>query len=657
MRNFERIVIKMIKKIFSYILVFICFFVYAILLVACGDEAKTTNASTTEEYEVGSVQNLEFEIFGEAGNESLYCSVVGYKTFYNDEKDNNIIIPSKYKGIPVRSIGESAFSECNSLTSVEIPSSVTNIEDYAFEHCYSLTNISISSSVTYIGDYAFDDCDKLQYNEYDNAYYLGNKENPYVVLIKVKDDGIEQCLINSNCRIIGEYAFEGCTSLTSVEIPATVTNIGDYAFKRCYKLTNITIPSSVTNMGDNVFDDCYKLQYNEYDNAYYLGNKENPYVVLIKVKNTDIEQCLISKNCRIIGDYAFYLCKSITGVEIPATVVSIGFFAFGYCSILSNIEISSNVTSIGGRAFEGCSRLASIEIPSKVASIGESAFYGCSSLTSIDIPSSVTKIRDSAFRGCSSLISIKIPSSITKIGDYAFCECIRLISVEIPSRVKSIGAFAFTFCNNLTNITIPEVVTMIGEGAFSCCNSLTSIIVAGNNLNYKSIDGNLYTIDEKELIQYAVGKQNKSFAIPSSVTSIGNFAFRECSNLINIEIPSSVTSIGKLAFSECSSLTNVEIPSKVTSIENWTFSGCDNLTNIIIPSSVRSIGDWGFNECGKLTTVFYTGNSEQWSSMYIFSANSDLTSATIYYYSEAKPTEAGNYWHYDENREIVIWTE
>ena len=189
---------------------------------------------------------------------------------------------------------------------------------------------------------------------------------------------------------------------------------------------------------------------------------------------------------------------------------------------------------------------------------------------------------------------------------------------------------------------------------FRYCDSLTSIIVDVSNEKYKSIDGNLYTKDGKTLIQYAIGKKDTSFIIPDGVTSIGNEAFYDCDSLTNITIPSSVTSIGDYAFYGCDSLTSITIPSSVTSIGWYAFYSCDSLTSITIPSSVTSIGNEAFVYCYNLTTVYYTGTESEWNAISIGSSNSNLSSATRYYYSETEPTTSGNFWHYVDG-EIVVW--
>ena len=301
--------------------------------------------------------------------------------------------------------------------------------------------------------------------------------------------------IPSSVTSIGEYAFDGCRSLTSINIPSSVTSIGEYAFHDCSSLPSINIPYSVTS----------------------------------------------------IGGRAFMCCRSLTSINIPSSMTSIEWSTFEGCSSLTSINIPSSVTSIDLQAFMGCSSLTSINIPSSVTSIGQSAFMGCSSLTSINIPSSVTSIDLQAFVDCSSLTSINIPSSVTSIGQSAFNGCSSLTSINIPSSVTSIGQSAFNGCSSLTSINIPSSVTSIEPSSFSGCSSLTAFTVDANNPNYCA-DGCMLFNKEKTTLITAVGSQ-KTYNIPSSVTSIGGGAFHDCSSLTSINIPSSVTSIGEYAFS------------------------------------------------------------------------------------------------------------
>ena len=215
---------------------------------------------------------------------------------------------------------------------------------------------------------------------------------------------------------------------------------------------------------------------------------------------------------------------------------------------------------------------------------------------------------------------------VTSIGRGAFWNCSSLTSVTIPDSVTSIGGYAFYFCSSLTSVTIPGSVTSIGVCAFSNCSGLTQINVAEKNAQYAAVDGVLFTKDKTTLICYPGGKIGE-YIVPSSVKTIGDYAFYECRSLTSVTIPDSVTSIGTYAFSSCSSLTSVTIPDSVTSIGEWAFSFCSSLTSITIPGSVTSIGGYAFYDCSSLTSV--TIPDSVTSIGYCAFYGSGLTSVTI----------------------------
>ena len=222
--------------------------------------------------------------------------------------------------------------------------------------------------------------------------------------------------------------------------------------------------------------------------------------------------------------------------------------------------------------------------------------------------------------------NVVIPDGVTSIGDAAFGNCRCLANITIPNGVTSIGEEAFKNCDSLTSITIPDSVTSIGDHAFYDCSSLTSINVADANRYYSDEDGGLFNKEKTELIRYPEGKSESTYAIPDSVTSIGDSAFSDCISLTSITIPDSVTSLGDHAFFKCDSLTSitigngvtsigcdafgsctslasVTIPESVTSLGEFAFSGCSRLASVTIPDSVTSIGDWAFSDCISLTSI------------------------------------------------------
>ena len=424
---------------------------------------------------------------------------------------------------------------------------------------------------------------------------------------------------------IGEEAFYGCISLTSVTIPDSVTSIGGSAFYNCKSLTSVTIPGSVTSIDKDAFCFCRSLT-----------------------------SVTIPDSVTSIGRYAFAYCESLTSVTIPDSVTSIGDYAFYGCESLTSVAIPDSVTCIGNCAFWKCSSLASVTIPDSVTSIGEYAFSDCKSLTSVTIPDSVTSISNYTFDSCTSLTSVTIPDSVTSIGEFAFRYCKSLTSVAIPNSVTSIGERAFSECTSLTSVTIPDSVTSIGVGAFASCTSLTGIWVAEGNSHYSSdASGVLFSKDKTTLVQcpgtlaacmipdsvtsivgyaFAGCTSLTNVTIPDSVTSIGSHAFSYCKSLTSVTIPDSVTSIGGSAFGNCTSLTSVTIPDSVTSIGDWAFSHCTSLTSVTIPDSVTSINWYAFYNCKSLTDVYYAGSEAQWKAISISSTgNDDLLNANIHY--------------------------
>ena len=322
---------------------------------------------------------------------------------FRNQNIKSYVIPSS-----VASIGDRAFSDCDSLSEIVIPSSVTSIGNSAFSSCYSLSEIVIPSSVTSIGDWAFSGCNSLS-----------------------------EIVIPSSVTSIGDCAFYSCDSLSEIVIPSSVTSIGNGAFAICRSLSEIVIPSSVISIGDCAFSRCLSLS-----------------------------EIVIPSSVASIGDRAFSDCDSLSEIVIPSSVTSIGDRAFSYCHSLSEIVIPSSVTSIGKGAFLGCNSLSEIVIPSSVTSIGDCAFSGCLSLSEIVIPSSVTSIDEGAFSGCRSLSEIVIPSSVTSIGDRAFSGCRSLSEIVIPSSVTSIGDWAFYDCKFPDNLK-QELISRFGGKIFS----------------------------------------------------------------------------------------------------------------------------------------------------------------------------------------------
>ena len=245
------------------------------------------------------------------------------------------------------------------------------------------------------------------------------------------------------------------------------------------------------------------------------------------------------------------------------------------------------------------STTGAITIPSSlggyaVTRIGEGAFVGCSRLTSMTIPDSVTSIGWYAISDCSGLTSVIIGNGVIRIEEFAFSGCGRLERVAIPDSVIEIERFVFAGCTNLASVTIGKGVASIGEAAFSSCCELQSFSVAAGNLNFRADSRMLLSYDGKTLISGV----NGSVMIPSTVTTIGDYAFYRYSGLTSVTMPNSVTRIGYKAFHACYEMTSVVIPPSVTVIGDYAFDGCCGLIGALtIPDGVRSIGHSVFHGC------------------------------------------------------------
>lgn len=583
---------------------------------------------------------------------------IAYKGFYGCASLKNIILPESIVEIDRNAFGNSG------VESVTLSEGISDIKDYAFSYCKNLKSITIPDSISSIADTAFEGTfiEEATVPAYALSYIKNDKLKHVTVFSDsvIHSDSLRDCKslvrvdLHDGVRIIANEAFYGCTDLKSITIPNNVTRIDDGAFEGCTGLTSITIPDMVTAIGSSAFLDCSSL--------------------------TEIT---IPSSVTRIGYNAFYGCSGLKRVSFIGSLEQWAKIKFAnetsnplssarslYINNQPICEIELDVEEISNFAFAG-SNIEKVFITDTVKKIPEDTFYSCENLKEITVADgneNYMSVDGNLYtKDGTTLIqyapnspkkAFSVPEGVTKICFHALMNA-ELDELKTPEGINftTFGSH-FPACPSLKKIIISNTAQI---DAYTLLNltKLKEIVVAEENENYTSIDGNLYTKDGKTLIQYASSKEDKSFVIPNGVTSIHSNAFKN-PYLDSITIPKSLTDIKEKAFSyielesfyvdesnpgyktvdgslftkdgktlikcACKKITNtfiipcgvteigdcafanstvesITIPYGVTRIRAFAFDSCERLKSITLPDTLTDIDFGAFNNCSSLTSV------------------------------------------------------
>lgn len=456
-------------------------------------------------------------------------TAIGEKAFYKCTSMTSIVLPEGLK-----SIKKDAFNGSNAFTEITLPNSLVEIKNYAFNNCKKLEAIVIPDGVEVINTYAFYNCIKMtSLTLGEGVKEINSSAFKYCELLKkvyfpknvskIASDAFGSCKALEEYDVDAENAtycaidkilysknksnlMKCPTALAgAVNVAAGTQVIDDEAFSGCTKVTEVTMPSSVTTIGASVFDGC-----------------------------TAMTKVNLNEGLQTIGEYAFDNATALTSIAIPNSVVSLGNSIFYYCMGLETVKIGSGVTTIGSAPFYRCTALKSIEVDGANANFEsvDGVLYSKDKTTLMaypnqraaqyDIIEGVYFIGNNAFYYCDNVTAVTMPNTVMTIGKEAFAECTKLESINFSTALQSIGEKSFSYCSALKNVELPEGLISIGNMAFNRATSVKSLVIPNS----------VVLVDEKAF-------QNctslKELTLGTGLTDLGKSAFYGCSKLNKID--------------------------------------------------------------------------------------------------------------------------
>ena len=604
-------------------------------------------------------------------------------TYCDLEATGSIVIPEAVEGCPVTAIGEYAFAWCENVTSVTIPASVTAVGVGAFCWMPALTGISADAKNTaYCSD---------------EKGVLFNKDK--TVLVQAPGGLSGAYTIPEGVTEIAGNAFAGCYRMSCVTVPLSVTGVGDEAFDGCQRLSDVYYPGSQAQLREiqwGVDNESLTEATIHYGIETPDDEPELPEVPDVTEPEEDVAYIYTVQD----GEATITGCTGelIGDVVIPEELDGYPVVAIGNSALqqeaMTSVVIPDSVISIGDYAFS-CSGLKTVVVPDSVVSIGKNVFSQCKDLEVAVLPEGIPAVPYGTFLECTKLEAVRIPMNVKTIEMHAFLECTNLKNLVLPSSVTEIAKDAFARCTYLRLIAFSENVQSIGAGAFDGCQNLNQVYYGGTQAQWAQItigERNSplsaatvhfeqempYGSEEPDMMDFLTfsdkGEEVKlsqcvptfggSMLIPEeyeqqAVTSISDWAFRDCVYMDMVLIPDTVTMIGESAFKNCLSMVLAYAGEGTETIQASAFANCVNLGAIFLPANLQAIDKTAFLNCNGLEIVFYDGTQEQWEAISIAEGNDALAQAEIMYEwsSMEEPEEYvdGYVTYIIENEEAIVY--
>ncbi len=571
------------------------------------------------------------------GDSTTYSSYGGDSSRYVSPFEGctalkKIVIPEGTEKIPCY-----AFRYMTSLEEVVLPEGLTKIDNLAFDGCSALHTIDLQEGLETIGEFAFWNCDALTEVEMPEslrtisyrAYGECNALTTVILnegLTTIENDVFRNCTalaaitVPSTVSTINVCTFYGCTALAEVNLPEGLTKIRSYAFENCTALESIDIPDSVTHLSARAFYNCTKLTevgypagwtttpdygdsttYNTYggDSSRYRSPFEGC---------TSLKKIVIDDGVTAIPYYAFRYVTSLEEAVLPASLVSIGLFAFDGCTGLHTVDLNEGLETVGSYAFYNCKSLKTVKTPESLKTIETCAYQLCSGLTSVTLNEGLTTIEENAFRECTGLKSIAVPSTVSTIYTGTFYGCTGMTEVTLAEGLTKIRSYAFENCTALKGIDIPDSVTHMSARAFYNCTKLAEVgYPAGWTTTPDYGDSTTYNTYGGDSGRYRSPFEGctslKKIVVDEGVTTLPYYAFRYLTALEEAVLPTSLTTLGVFAFDGCTGLKTVNLVEGITAIPAYCFYNCKSLSEVVLPSTVTSVGNHAYYNCIGLRTI------------------------------------------------------